>query len=430
MHGRGRIEDGAWTLDARSTTDFAGAAPYVLSGHIVLDRPSGRSVADIAGRFDPANGGRLQGRLESTGPDLHDLSHLIAIPLPRTPPYQLRTQIDGTPKVTHLQDMSGRVGASDVAGALNVVLTQDARHVEGALHSRSLRMSDLFSVASGGKLTRAHRRPNRFLPDTPVDPTPLRKLTGDIRFSAASVQAPTTPTIRSLELRATFDHGRLAADPMILKLAHGQMVVRFVLDARGAVPHVRLDIGLQHADTSDFRKPSASRPPVQATFDAAVHLHGAGASLAQAASHASGDMQLRALNGRLQQTQAAVLSANFVRGVVSLLSRSHADVAMQCAVARFQVTDGKAHATSLHMATSLGGVTGYGGFDLGAETLDLTLRPQSPGAPDVTSVRIEGPITGPKATLALDNPTGVARHALAGLLHLARPSQPVHAGCE
>ena len=429
VRGHGRSEDGAWSLDARSTTDFAGSAPYVLSGHLVLDKPSGRSIADFGGRLAPSDGGHLQGRIEGTGPDLHDLSHLISVPLPRTPPYQLRTQVDRTAKATRLQGLFGRIGASDVAGALTVTPAPGGRRLEGALHSRSLRISDLLSVATGGKLTPAHLPKGRFLPDAPINPVPLRKLTGAIRFSAASVQAPTTPTIRSLELRATFDHGRVAAAPMTLRLAHGQAVVTFVVDVRGAVPRVRLDADLQRADTADFRKANGSRPPMQAAFDGGFHLQGSGPSLAQAAAHANGAIQLHALNGRLQQTQAAVLSANLVRGVVSLLSHSHADVAMQCAVARFQVTDGKARATSLHMATSLGGVTGYGGFDLGAETLDLTLRPQTPGAPDVTSVRIEGPITGPKATLALDNPTGIVRHALNGLLHPAPPPRAAAGAC-
>ena len=429
VRGHGRSEDGLWNLDARSTTDFAGSAPYVLRGHLVLDKPSGRSIAEFSGRLTPSQGGHLQGRLEGTGPDLHDLSHLIEVPLPRTPPYLLRTEVDRTAKATQLKSLSGRIGASDVAGALTITPAAGGRKLEGVLHSRSLRISDLLSVVTGGKLTPAHLPKGRFLPDAVINPVPLRKLTGEIRFSAASVQAPTTPTIRSLELRATFDHGRVAISPMALKLAHGQMVVNFVVDVRGAVPRVRLDADLQSADTADFRKPNTARPPLQAAFDGGFHLQGYGPSLSQAAAHASGNIQLRALNGRLQQTQAAVLSANLVRGVVSLLSHSHADVAMQCAVARFQVTDGKARATSLHMATSLGGVTGYGGFDLGAETLDLTLRPQTPGAPDVTSVRIEGPITGPRATLALDNPTGIVRHALNGLLNPVPPPRAAPGAC-
>ena len=429
VRGHGRSEDGVWSLDARSTTDFAGSAPYVLSGHLVLDKPSGRSIADFSGRLTPLSGGHLQGRLEGTGSDLHDLSHLINVPLPRTPPYQLSTEVDRTAKAMHLQSLSGRIGASDLAGALTITPTPGGRKLEGALHSRSLRITDLLSVATGGKLTPARLPKGRFLPDAAINPVPLRKLTGAIRFSAASVQAPTTPTVRSLELRATFDHGRVAISPMTLKLAHGQVVVNFVVDVRGAIPQVRLDADLQRADTADFHKPNTARPPLQAAFDGGFHLQGYGPSLSQAAAHASGDIQLRALNGRLQQTQAAVLSANLVHGVVSLLSHSHADVAMRCAVARFKVTDGKARATSLHMATSLGGVTGYGGFDLGAETLDLTLRPQTPGAPDVTSVRIEGPITGPKATLALDNPTGIVRHALNGLLHPVPPSRTAAGAC-
>ncbi len=429
VSGHGRCEDGIWATDVRSTTDLTGAAPYLLSGRLVIDKPSGHSAVRFSGRLTPTAGGRLQVVLDGAGPDLHDLSHLINAPLPHTPPYALHAQLDRTRKVIRLQAIAGRVGASDVAGALTITPAAGGRRLDGALHARSLRISDLFSVASGGHLTAAHSKAGRVLPDATINPVPLRKLTGAIRFTAASVQAPTTPTIRSLQLLATFDRGRVAAAPMTLVLAHGQAVIGFVLDVRDPVPKVALDADFRRADTSDFRKSRGARPPLQADFDGAIHLRGAGPSLAEAATHASGTIRLAAVNGRLQETQAAVLSANLVHGVLSLLGRNHADTPLKCAVARFQVSDGQARATALHIVTGLGGINGYGGFNLGSETVDLTLRPAPPALLGVTSVRIEGPMSRPRATLALDNPTGIVRHALTGLLHPAPAKPPATASC-
>ena len=419
IKGDGRTEDGVWSLDARSTTDFAGSAPYLLSGRLLVDKPSGRSAAQFDGRFIPA-GGRLEARLESAGPDLHDLAHLINVPLPHTPAYHLHARIDRTPKATRLQDLSGLIGASDIAGVLTITPTPGSRHLDGVLRSRSLRMSDLLSVASGGQLIRA-RRQGRLLPDTPFNPVPLRVLTGAIRLSAASVQGP---AIRSLQLLATFDHGRIAAAPLALSLAHGRAVIGFVLDLRRPVPQVRLDADLKHADTLDFR----SGGPLQAEFDGAIHLQGAGPSLSAAAAHAAGDIRFSARRGHLQKMRAAVLSGNLVQGVTSLVSGSRADIPLQCAVARFEVRDGQAHATALHLATGLGGVTGSGGFKLASETLDLTLQPASSPMTGVTSVRIVGPLTHPKATLSLSNPVRVVGHVLGGLFNPVAPRPPLF-GC-
>ena len=419
IKGGGRAEDGVWSLDARSTTDFAGSAPYLLSGRLVVDKPSGRSAAQFDGRFTPA-GQRLEARLESAGPDLHDLSHLINVPLPHTPPYHLHARVDRTPEATRLQDLSGRIGASDLAGALTITPAPGSRRLDGMLRSRSLRMSDLLSVASGGQLTRA-RRQGRLLPDTPFNPIPLRKLTGAIRLSAASVQSP---AIRSLRLLATFDHGRIAAAPLALSLAHGRAVIGFVLDLRRPIPQVRLNADLKHADTLDFR----SGGPLQAEFDGAIHLQGAGLSLSAAAAHAAGDIRFSARRGRLQKTRAAVLSGHLVQGVTSLVSGSRADIPLQCAVARFEVRDGQARATALHLATGLGGVTGSGGFKLASETIDLTLQPASSPMTGVTSVRIVGPLTHPTATLSLSNPVRVVGHILGGLFHPVAPRHPLF-GC-
>ena len=68
-------------------------------------------------------------------------------------------------------------------------------------------------------------------------------------------------------------------------------------------------------------------------------------------------------------------------------------------------------------------------MDLGAETIDLTLRPVNALAGGVTSVRIDGPLAHPRATLALDNPVGVVRHALTSLLKPAQSSVPAQPGC-
>ena len=429
VRGGGRSEGDLWRLDARSTTDFTGATPYVLSGRLVLDRTDGRSSVGFAGRFTPSAPGRFQGRLEGTGPDLHDLSHLINAPLPHTPPYRLRTQVDHTAAATRLQG-AGEVGASDVSGVLTITPRPGERHVDGDLRSRALRMSDLFAVASGGQLTRPHRKSGQLLPDTAINPVPLRKLDGTIRLAAASVQAPTTPTIRSLALRATFDHGRLAAEPMMLNLAHGRATVRFVLDVRGPTPRLRLDAELHGADTSDFRRAERPAPPLQAAFDGDIHLRGQGPSLLAATSHAFGDIRLRALDGRLQQPQAAVLSGHLIGGAVALLGRSHEEVPVQCAVVRFQVSDGEARATRVHMVTGLGGTVGFGGFDLASGALDMSLQPADRSGAGASSVRLRGTIAHPRPTLALAGPIGLAGRALAGLLQIGRPPSPSSSRCD
>ena len=329
-----------------------------------------------------------------------------------------------------LEALAGRIGSSDGRGSLTITPDPAGQRLDGALRSRSLRMSDLFAVASGGQLTRAHRS-GRLLPDAAINAAPLRKLVGELHFSADSVQAPTTPTIRSLQTRITFNRGRVAADPLVLDLARGRAILHFVLDGRGSVPHVRFDADIQHADTADFMKTKAARAPLQAAFVGDIQLQGAGASLAEAAGHASGSLRMRALNGRLPQTQAAVLSADFVHGVASLLSKTPRDIAMRCAVASFQVVDGEARATSLKMSTDLGGVTGYG--RLQPEDRDRGHDAAALGpAGHRCHVRAHRTdlLIHPHATLALDNPTGIVRHAVTGLLHPLRAVRPVESGCE
>ena len=419
VSGAGLAAGAPWRASVVSSQAVFGSARYDLVVRAALDQPAGRSSVDFNGRLSLSKGGELTGRLAGAGPDLHAISQVTHLPLPRTPPYQLQGQIAASGKQVRLDQVTGRIGASDVEGRLTVTPAPGGRSLDGDLRSRSLRISDLFAVASGGELTK--RRPGRLLPDAGINAAPLRKLSGQVRFVAAHVQPPTTPTIDGVRLVAVFDRGRVAAAPLVLDLAHGRAVLRSLLDVRGPVSHLDFSAEMQGVDTADIFKAKGRTSPLQARFNAAIQLQGSGGSVAAAAAHSVGSVSLRALGGRLQEIPADVLSANLARGLISLLSRSQAEVALRCAVARFQVVDGEARATDLRISTDVGGAVGYGGFNLGAETVDLTLRPSS-ALSGPSSVRIDGPLLHPRATLALDDPGGVLRKTLNGLLPKPRPA--------
>ena len=424
--GGGQFQGRPWSLQLVSSQSRPGSSRYALSAQVALDAAPRNSSLRFDGELRLTRRPELAGRISGEGTDLHAFSQLSGLPLPRTPPYRLAAQIDATRAEVKLQQMSGRIGASDVAGVLTVTPQPDGRRLDADLSSRSLRISDLFAVASGGQLTASHRSPDQLLPDAPIQAEPLRKLSGVVRFSAAHVQPPTTPTIRSLQLTVRFDRGRVSADPLALELERGRGLVRMSLDVRGPVPQLSLTAELAHADTGEVFK--AAGAPIQASFNARAHLQGAGASLAAAAADASGPIDLEALDGRLQEAPADVLSANFVRAVISLLTRNPSPVGLKCAVARFQMTKGQARATTLRLSTALGGVEGQGGFSLANDTLDMTLRPTG-ALSGPTFVRIVGPLAHPKPTLALDSPGRVLGRALRSLTGRRIPPPANEPGC-
>ncbi len=427
--GAGRVKGAAWSAAARGDARITASAPYGLTLNLTLNKPTGRSVASFTGRVSLAAVVQVTGLVEAQGPDLHDLAHLTNTPLPTTPPYHLRTPVDATARAIRLQALAGRMGASDVEGMLTISPDGAGRRLDGDLHSNLLRISDLLTIVSAGRLTHGRRAPGHILPDAPISIVPLSKLAGEIRYGATRVQAPTTPRIRSLKLVAAFDHGRVAADPFSLVLAQGAAVVRVVLDGRSATPRIELSAIVQRADVLDFMQPAQATPPILATFDGAVQLHGAGASLSQAAAHAFGSLRLHILSGRMQPVQASVLSGDFGRALIALLSKRDHSLRLQCAVANFEVSNGQARSTNLQVGTDLGVVSGYGGFNLGSETIDFTLRPKT-SALSVTSVRIEGPLARPRTILALDKPPALVHRALAAVLHNGVRSDGATPNCE
>lgn len=421
--GAGLSRGDPWRLELSLPARLGGSQPLDIDMRLGLDTAAGRSALQLDARLTRADGGRLDGRLASTGPNLHDLSQLLHVPLFRTPPYALQARLEATRRAVRLTGLSGRVGASDLEGAITVTPRPDGRRIDAQVRSRSLRISDLFSVASGGQLI-TRQVPGHLFPDAQIHPAPLRSLTGEIDYAAAYVQPPTIPTIRSLRLRATFDHGLIATDPLAMTLAEGRMTTRFVLDARRAVPRMRFDASLQRADSAEFTR-AAPSPPAQAIFDATAHLQGDGLTLPQAITDASGAVALRARGGRLQRMQADILSAQVVDGLITLLARDTGSARLVCGAADLTVSRGVARTTRLDLATDIGAVSGHGDIDLGGETLDLTLQSGAPGhgGKGPTSVHLTGPLAHPKVSLSLDNPLGMVGHMLGGLLGAApRPS--------
>src|SRR5690606_31099170 len=83
------------------------------------------------------------------GPDLADLFPLTGIVLPNTPPYRLHGRLVRDGLVWRIQDLGGRVGDSDLAGALSVTTGRERPFLKADLRSQSLDFDDLAAVFGG-----------------------------------------------------------------------------------------------------------------------------------------------------------------------------------------------------------------------------------------------------------------------------------------
>ena len=402
VDGRGGSDAGAWSLALRAPAVRLGErAPTPLQVEIV----QGPSRFAFRGELPPElDAGRVHGELEGSGPDLHDLARLLHVPFPHTAPYRLQARLERAGSAFHLLDLRGRTGATDLTGRLTVTQADGGRRVDGAFHTPDLALGDLLVLVTAGQAGtgRPAHGGGRLIPDVKVDARPLRPLSGTVTLDAPRVRPAGALAVRSLSLTARFDHGRVAAAPLVLGLPRGALRLELRLDVRGRVPAVSVDAVLQDASTSDLFGPAGARVPVRARLNGRLKLSGAGSTLHAAAAAASGYASFRGQGGAVARVDAQALGGDLRGAFVSLLTRRGGSLPLRCLAADFDVSGGRARATRLVFATAAGSVTGSGEVDLGRETLDLSLRgePAQAGLTRPHSyVRVSGPLDHPKAEL-------------------------------
>ncbi len=371
--------------------------------------------------------GRLSGVIEGEGADLHDLAQLTHVPFPHTAPYRLQGRLRREGPAFHLEGLQGRTGSTPVAGAITVRQDGDGRRLDGAFTTPDLSLGDLLVLVSGGRAGTGRppaAGPKRLIPDAGVNAVRLRTLNGVVTLDAAAVRPTGGMAVRRLSLRATFDHGRIAAAPLVLNLPHGRTVWNLGLDVRRLQPTISLDLQLQGAPTTELLGAAGARAPVRAVLDGRVRLRGTGPTLHAAAAHASGDARLSARGGTLGRIQAEVLGGDLRGAFAGLLSHDRATAPLLCLQADFDAENGQAWARRLVFATPAGTVTGRGSLDLGAETVDLVLtgEPAHPGLSRPGGyVSLQGPLAHPRAAFHAGGVLGVLR----SLLSLAPAPGPV-----
>jgi uncharacterized protein involved in outer membrane biogenesis len=359
----------------------------------------------------PFDLGQLTVNLTAKGPDLAELYDLTGVPFPNTPPYSLKGRLVRDEKVYRIDDLSGRVGDSDLAGALTVDARKTRPYLKADLRTKSLDFDDLAAVfggapsvkagetASAGQVAMAKtlRAEHRFLPDATLKVDRIRALDADVRYRAASIHDAMLP-LRSADVQVKLDRGLLTADPFTFDLPQGRIAGRAQLDARPATPITSVDARLTNARLEQLIPIKTGGQPLAGGLVARIKLSGAGDSVHRAASNANGRVLLVVPNGEIRKAFAELLGINVTKGLGLLWAKNQDTTPIRCAVANFTATNGILRADHLVFDTGPVVATGHGTVDLGKEAVDFQIQ----GHPKsfrlvrlMAPINIKGPVAGP-----------------------------------
>lgn len=404
---------GLWTLDAKIATlqALTGGAPTQVSA--TLDGP-GTHATLKGGR--QSKGASLVLAGEGRTEDAASLVRLLGMlggqrAVGGEFTFNLRSDKAGGA----LEMAFPRLGAGDLAVDLTYKLTPSLE-LTGKLAAHRFDLKTIIPPMPA--------KSERLFSRAPIGAAFWRNLQLNLEFAADQVSWGETD-LGTGKASLWADHGILSLGPVELSGPSGSLGGDATLDVRG-VPQLALIVRANVESFGALLK-SVGAPAIDGRLDAAVELSGTGASLAEIMGGAAGQTNLLFGKGTLAPALAKAVPnelafgrsaapADTIEAGDPIAARTQSDaLQIACLVSRFDIAGGRATSRSFLLETAEAVTTGDGVVDLGAESLDLRLRPR-PRDParigEAQDLNVRGPIGAPQwLPAAGETRRGLARTA-------------------
>jgi AsmA protein len=351
------------------------ATPYALSLDATLGRTSVQAEGSITGLVGLA---ATDMRLALRGDSLEQFYVLLGIPFPATHAYSMQGQLLHRGTVWRYDAFTGRIGASDMAGSLQVDLAGKRPALSADLASRLLDLNDLGSVigARAGTVAPAVRTPAaqaRVLPDLPFRIDRWNALDAEVQLRARTLLHAAAQPLENLVTHLSLRDAVLTLDPLSFGLAGGQLTARISLDGRSTPLQARAQVQAHKILLARLFPTLALNRNSVGQVNGELDLSGQGNSVARMLATSSGKLGLVVSGGAVSKLMMERAGLHLWEILALNLSGDRL-VKLRCAVADFDVSHGSMHAAALVLDTEITTLVGSGSIDLAQEKLDLTLN--------------------------------------------------------
>ena len=317
---------------------------------------------------------------------------------------RLTARVDVRDKRYALDGINGAVGTTKFDGNATIDRAGERPRLGGRLHVDVVDLGRERPAAVAAPAA-APSAPSAAPAASPV--ARLQDVDADLDFVVDRVKLSRGAEATNLRGRVVVERGRLAADPVVADVAGGQVTLRLHADAASARARLAADgRGIELARLLGALDPGRNASGGATTF--AVDLQGPLAAAGRFVAGASGTIRADVGPMRIRGVALDAGGEVITRVLDSLnpFRRVDAGTDVQCIVARLDVRNGVAHAErTLAAETSRLAISASGTIDLGAQTLDLLVKPRArriAGLPAVELaevVRVSGPIRSPSVKL-------------------------------
>lgn len=370
--------------------------------------------AEIGGTESTAHGtvrsNIVDGEFTLAGADLAALHGVLPIDLPRSPPYDIAGRVHYAPAAVVFENLSGRVGESDLAGRVAVNTAGERTFVRAEVKSTRLDLDDLGPLlgappATGKgesasreqkRLAEQRRQQDRALPSESLEGEAWSGVDVDATYEAE--QVVNARGVDSLRFHAVLDDGRLRLEPLALGVGGGTVEGAATLDSKEDPLHARISLQAHAVQLANLFPKGKALGILQGR----ATLEGEGDSVATLLATSDGAVSLAVEGGSLDALLVEAAGLDLGEALALLGTDEAEQVPLNCAVADFGVKDGQATARTFVIDTRDTVLKVSGTLDLADETLDLVVRPQPRDASLLaarTPIKVGGKFRDPQVSL-------------------------------
>jgi uncharacterized protein involved in outer membrane biogenesis len=377
--------------------------------HVDAQAKVGRTEATAKGTFS-ADATQLDLGVTLAGQNLKDLDKLTAMLLPETPPYKLNGHLSHKGNDWVFDPFEGRIGASDIGGALTFEKGKQRPFLKANLKSKLLDFGDLGPLVGAPPGARSPKNPEqqaqkenreaeqRLLPDKPFSTAAWGKMDADVTLTANRIQRPKELPIDALSTHLVLKDSVMRLQPLKFGIADGHITADITLDGNQKPMQGKIKADVQGLHLAPLFPASKTMEDALGTLYGRADLTGRGDSIAGLLGTSDGKIALAVDGGEIKALLDALIPLQ-VGEVVMLLGKDNAKVRLRCAVAAIPVQDGVAKADQFVVDTDNTQIKVHGDVSFKNEKVDVELDPY-PKQAGILSLRtpivVQGDMRQPK----------------------------------
>ncbi len=379
LEGEGRVQGHPFSI-AASGGSLAllrqEEEPYPIEIEIAVGQTRARAEGTLTAPLQLAG---MDGELWISGPTPDELAPILSIPLPSTPPYELRGRLRRDDKAWYFEGFNGTVGESDLAGDMRVEVDRERPLIVADLVSERLAFADLGTLVGlppqAEQVTEQSDAEGqvRLLPDAPLQIEQVRSSDAQVVFRGEQVVAPGLP-LDNVALDLVIDEGVLQLQPVVFDFAGGQLNLFLSLYATVDPVETDYDLQLSGIQLQRIFNQAGLEGEAQGVIEGRARFSTLGNTVRRAFATAEGDAAFMMNGGLVSGSILQLLDAGFLEAIaVVLTDEVPADMNIRCFIGAFDIKEGVLTSSPVLLDTVDSAIQAEGRIDLGEEALDLKI---------------------------------------------------------